>query len=525
MKDSLDITIAFFNFANDKNNYYHMLDKYGLEKTWDQILSWLKKYPLDDFNNKIVQLDDIGKLYESGLAHLNKIQKRDAGKYYTPMDVSKTMAHFFVENYNGGPIADVGCGCGNLITTVFDEIINVYSQTELKKIIDNRQIYLYDLDKLAIKICIARLEKKFGISLNEKVNIINDDFLLKRNTLADDINVISNPPYHVIKKNLIDVKWDDLPAFYEVRNLYVAFFEKIIKKAKMAVIVSPQSFIAGKKFSLFRKKLQSNYNGEIFSFDNVPGTLFDGKKEGIFNSNFSNAIRAAITVIRRNDDKKLGFRLTHLIRFKSTQRESILNVNFLKSKLGKRYQDLFVPLKSFVELEEFAHNIIDRPHIKLSDLIENDKTMQDDSLAIWVSNSARYFTVASSTELNRSGKYKIYAKNRKYFVLLYALFNSSYCYMWWRFLDGGILIPKWLIYEIPIPLELINLNGTEKILSDKVSEIIMQEGNFKHYKNNANKLQESIKFPNKVKEELNKVLFPKIDFSLLHNNMEAIHEE
>jgi hypothetical protein len=53
----------------------------------------------------------------------------------------------------------------------------------------------------------------------------------------------------------------------------------------------------------------------------------------------------------------------------------------------------------------------------------------------------------------------------------------------------------------------------------------MQEGNFKHYKNNANKLQESIKFPSKVKEELNKVLFPKIDFSLLHNNMEAIHEE
>ena len=50
----------------------------------------------------------------------------------------------------------------------------------------------------------------------------------------------------------------------------------------------------------------NQYNGEIYSFDNVPGNIFCGRKHGIFNTNTSNSVRAAITVVRKDNSNGLN---------------------------------------------------------------------------------------------------------------------------------------------------------------------------------------------------------------------------
>ena len=66
---------------NTIQDYHDSLDEIGLKKTWDIILN-------DIFPNDFFSEDRLGGLYEDGLAHSNKIEKKAMGKYYTPIDVA-----------------------------------------------------------------------------------------------------------------------------------------------------------------------------------------------------------------------------------------------------------------------------------------------------------------------------------------------------------------------------------------------------------------------------------------------------
>jgi type I restriction-modification system DNA methylase subunit len=54
-----------------------------------------------------------------GLAEENKIEKKNAGKYYTPDDVAIIMAQYLLE-LPGDNICDLCCGTGNLIFAVLN---------------------------------------------------------------------------------------------------------------------------------------------------------------------------------------------------------------------------------------------------------------------------------------------------------------------------------------------------------------------------------------------------------------------
>lgn len=90
--------------------------------------------------------------------------------------------------------------------------------------------------------------------------------------------------------------------------------------------------------------------------------------------------------------------------------------------------------------------------------------------------------------------------------------------MWYRFFDGGILLPKSLLKKIPVPR---NLQFDENKLSDLVSKIIATEENCKSYKKNGGAIQEVVKFPESTRNSLNEFLFGEIDFSPLHRNYEV----
>ena len=490
-----------FHFSYEK--YIAQIEQRGLHNVWRELCDFLTSNGIQKFSEQIVDFYEIGRLYEVGLAYENKFSKKQCGKYYTPRDVSVLMARLLCKNKNLSAIADVGCGCGNLIIAVLEE----FEKTGALKSVLQNGIYLFDNDKTALEICSARIRARFGIE-EKCIHHIYGDFLAMEE-FPKNISVISNPPY--VSNCRVDSGEADVAR---AADLYIAFFSKICDFAQNITIVTPQSFIVGQKFSMFRKKLYENFYGDIFSFDNVPCPLFNGKKEGVFNTNNANGVRASISNLhRKNENSPQGFRLSHLIRFKSEQRGKVIDENFLESTLGEIRQDLSRPVKAFKSLEKFAFGILEN-HFNLEDLLSDS----ENEFSICVATSARYFISASKLRQKRSGFFELFAKDKESFDLLYALLNSSYCYMWYRFFDGGILLSKSLLKKIPVPK---HLQFDKARLADLVAGIIATEENCKSYKKNGGAMQEVVKFPESTRNALNAFLFGDIDFSPLHRNYEA----
>ena len=505
---------AGFMHAFDEKNYFLMIDKIGLEKTWNAILMQLSILGKTEFEKNVFVLYDSGLLYEMGLAHVNKVGKRLAGKYYTPKDVSSLMSDLFLEKYDGGPIADVACGCGNLIIELLSKL-KKNSPLLFGKLVREKSIYLYDNDFLSLQICLARIVASFGNDVGNGCKLFNDDFLSKKTILPQGINVISNPPYHRI--TTFDRDWELTESFFEAKDLYIGFFEKIMRFCHFATIITPQSFLVGNCYSRFRQELGSTCKGEVYVFDNVPTSIFSGKKQGVFNSNTSNSVRAAITsfVI----DGQTGFRISHMLRFKSKERSKVISASYLKDTLGVHVQNLSRPLKCFNgNLEAFFYGILSDHYYPFSRLLhEKSYVSKDDSLSIRVSNSARYFIAASKRKTERKGYFDLNFVNHSSFIIGYALLNSSYCYAWYRAMDGGILLPKSLLKAIPVPEKIVSDSELENI----VNEMIEAENKFRRYKKNGGSEQETIKFPNYYRNRLNALLFPGTDFEVVHSNSET----
>lgn len=479
--------------------YKTLIDKYGFEKTWNSICKKLKTLDHQEFSEKIFNFEELGKLYEIGLAYTNKISKKEMGKYYTPKDVCQLMSQMLFETDDEKVIADTGCGTGNLILEALNWTENI------------EKVYIYDLDKIALNVCEARIKSKFGNRF--KVVKKFGDFISDEIKLPKNAKIIANPPYSKIKVS--DDFKEKHPAYYQSKDLYVGFMEKILKSASKAVIITPQSFLVGNKFSLIRKQMAGEFEGEIYSFDNVPASVFNGKKEGIFNTNTSNSVRASITYLRKADNLT-GFRLTHLIRFKEEERSEVIKLAYLKEQLGCVKQDLKTPLKCFKELENFVYQVINSSTKTISSLLSEEPT----EFKLRINNSARYFTVGTKMKLSRDGYYDVYARNEQSFITLYALLNSSYCYMFWRMFDGGILYPKSVLLKTPLP----SIEITEE-LKNTVQTMINKEQEFTVYKMNAGKPQESVKFPTQYRNALNSLLFGNnLPFDLIHQNNETLSE-
>ena len=122
--------------------------------------------------------------------------------------------------------------------------------------------------------------------------------------------------------------------------------DKIFKQSESTVIITPYSFISGNKFYSLRQNMCKYGNGFIVNFDNVPGNIFCGRKHGIFNTNTANSVRAAITLLKKSDDKK-GFKITPMIRFKNEERNKLLKCKVLEKVLPNEYQIIDEKNKEF----------------------------------------------------------------------------------------------------------------------------------------------------------------------------------
>lgn len=476
------------------DTYKKDIKKYGLKNLWDYLL---EKLLIEQIDNSLFNYENFGELYEIGLEELEKKKKQKEGKYYTPKDVSAVMAEWLFKN-SGENVCDIGCGTGNLILAYFDYI--GYEKT--RELILGNHVYLYDSDKLATKICQYTIGLKYGRDLMEHLNIVTSDFLNESTTLPENCKIICNPPYYKIEK--IKNTWQNTNIIQDTKEYYSAFMEKIIDNSQSSVIISPYSFIGGEKFFSLRKKL-NEHNGFIVAFDNVPGNIFLGKKHGVFNTNSSNSVRAAITVVE-NKENKNGFKVSPLIRFKTEERKRLINCLTLESLLNPNYQTITEEnkkyYKCFKELDSIYNKWIIKSNKKLKDLISTKKT----KYMLCIPKTCRYFTTGSSLDLNRDGKYNLYFKNELEFNYAYCLINSSFAYWYWRIYDGGITYPLNLLLDCPIFVDEEN-KKQQKELEKIVTEMISCEKDYFVYKKNAQKVQENIKFPEKYRDRINRIMF------------------
>lgn len=490
-------------------NYLSDIDKKGLKKTWHSILS---KTLANNFNSNLFNIDNYGELYEIGLEHENKISKKEMGKYYTPKDVALLMSKW-LEPLEGQNVCDVGCGTGNLILAYLELIGKEKAYT----LINEGNLYLYDMDEIALEICKYTIAIKYGKELLNKINAKHCDFLSKKVILPKNSKVISNPPYYKILN--IGEDWDITKVVEDSKELYSCFIEKIIKQSEKSVIITPYSFIGSGKFYSLRQ-VMNNYNGFVVSFDNVPGNIFNGRKHGIFNSNKGNSVRAAITVVENKENEK-GFRFSPLIRFKTYERKKMLENKYLEGLINDRNQIIDSKRKSYYKC-----------HIELIDVLDKWEGMSDqkmgniistrDGYEIYVPTTCRYFTVGSKRDLNRDGKRVVRVTDKEKYNYVYCMLNSTFAYWYWRLYDGGINCPLTIINSIPVFYNKLTPKQKEEI-NYIAEEMQKNESKYLTYKMNAGKKQENIKFPVEYRNRINKLFLDALGINESVNIFNKIH--
>lgn len=469
-------------------DYARDVEKLGLDNVWKTICAFAEKF--GEVKSGLLNVDHFGELYEIGLSIQNKDSKKSNGQYFTPADVADVMAEWF-NALSAENICDVGCGTGSLILSCLN---SMEKQKALSLLLDGK-IFLYDSDMTALKICRASITVKYGKEAAKNARLICGDFLDARVRLPENCKVISNPPYAKISK--ISDLWERTDVLVQSGELYAAFAEKIFRQSKRSVIITPYSFIGGDKFYLLRRVL-NDLNGFIVSFDNVPGNIFNGKKHGVFNTNTSNSVRAAITVVQ-NEEGKRGFKLSPLIRFKNCERERLLKCDTLSSFINDAYQVVDYDNKTYYKCAKSLGNLFYEWRKQSSAQLGN-LLCATGQYALYMPNTCRYFTVASVTPLERSGQIELRFDDEDALCFVYCLLNSSFAYWHWRLYDGGITYPKGLLLKMPVFFDKLTFEDRDffKIIAHQMTAT---QHKFLVTKNNIG-TQENIKFPRRYRDAI-----------------------
>lgn len=493
-------------------DYIKDVETHGLEDTWNKIC----QFALDQNGSlpSFLDIKNFGELYEIGLAIQDKILKKKSGQYYTPDDVASVMSEW-LEKSKGTAVCDVACGTGKLILTYLDLI----GFEKARELISSGNLYLFDFDNVALKICRTTIAVKYGLDIAESINDVYCDFLDKEISLPEHCKVISNPPYAHIDN--IQIYWEQSEVLLNTRELYSAFMEKIFRQAESAVVITPFSFISGTKFYSLREEMCRLGNGFVVSFDNVPGNIFCGRKHGIFNTNTANSVRAAITVFEHSDEH-FGFRVSPLIRFKNEERAELLTCSVLEKTLPDTYQIVNRTNTMFGKVDKRLSDIFDVWLRKSAFTTGDFISYRTSAHVIDMPNTCRYFTTASARKLNRTGSITLNIQGEDQYHFLYCMINSSFAYWWWRIYDGGITYPIKLLNNMPVPFNLLN-DIDKDFFNNMAKRLMEEEDSFIVTKLNAGTHQENIKFPEKYRIEINKRILSILGFTYSGDIFNPIH--
>ena len=304
-----------------------------------------------------------------------------------------------------------------------------------------------DIDLLSLKTCRFLFSKFFNKNYYELNNFYNINFLSEQELNYDYI--IMNPPY--IK--LTGMKED----------LYISFMKKACC-AKGFVSITPQTFTnsSNKASKELREKISNFRKIKIYNFDNVPDMIFNGKKKGIFNTNTSNSVRAAITVCNNSEDKK---EITPLLRWKTEERKNMFE------RKNEFLSELTVKNNIFLKLYPNTKEYLNFGNAPLKSILSKNKT----EFKLTIPSTPRYYITASIKELSRGSKHEIYFNSKEDMLKCYLILNSSYSYWWWRINDGCITLTKTVLENLPIKNIEINEELISKLLLEEETNLVVKK--------------------------------------------------
>lgn len=443
-------------------------------------------------------LNNVSEMYEYGLAYNDKNNKKSLGKYYTPSDTGRFMAQQLIssidsDDYLRYEYFEPCVGVGDLLFELLDELSK--RNIDMKDMIGNH-LHISDIDKTALMIANERIKFRYGIYPASSENI---DFILNGENIGIHDVVIMNPPYgRTTQYSKCGLKTEHIHDFYPM------FIEKI-SGAAYSVSVVPQSFIGAESYSDLRDVLSQKAGGVIYSYDNVPASLFNGRKHGVFNTNTVNSTRAAI-IVASSFKANQGYVVSPLIRWKSTERDKIFNASIKSIKGKTRYECGSKPwAKLPSSLDPLFDTFNDIPTI-------GDISSKNGKFTLTVPASIRYYISATYRNLNRASKHVLHFDTEEMREIAYIILNSNLSYAFWRAYDGGITLTSSLLNKIPVPI--IDKNGQliDKTISDaihtQVETLHEQENSYISIKINAGKPNENVKFPDSILKRNTEIILP-----------------
>lgn len=449
----------------------------------DDLIEMLGVEPFEAGCNPLAGLTigEVGVCYEALIAKTDSTARKAAGQYFTPDDAAHFMAKQS-EAFPEGVWMDPCCGVGNLSW----HLASV--QADSGAFVRGRLV-LVDIDQTALLSAVALIGADFldegdRNGLHElRDRAVQRDFLAQTPLPSHDY-VVVNPPY---------ARTQMKPKFKTAatRELFAYFMERIVDSSSGFIAVTPASYLSAPKFKILREVINAkSTGGRVFVFDNVPDTLFRGYKFGSTNTSSTNFVRAAISVCSPTDTT---WQVTPIIRWRSASRPRLFSrASALLAPRQEGPDEEWVKLPA--ELEKVWRTLSDEP-TTLKDLLARHETPH----FLTVGLTPRYYISAAYRDLDRGSKAVLYFKTAEDRDRAAVVLNSSVPYMWWRGLDGGVTLPKRVLFGTPIP----DLDTKDSAITALVRELQETEEDAITTKLNAGLVNENVKRPRDLVERLN----------------------
>jgi hypothetical protein len=428
-------------------------------------------------------------IVEDEIIFSNNIERRNAGRIYTPFDVTNhicqntlsplVQALTVKEELFKLRILDPAVGSGAFLVQAFRVLVNLASErgwvldaSEKQRLIEE-VLHGIDIDEFAANTSMLVLwieAKGDAVKLAPSISV-GDTLVLGPQPIHSKWEkmfgitmnrsgydaVIGNPPY-------VQVKPDDYPEFTlsNARNLYALFVElglSITNKSGIFSMIVPQSLMVSKNGSEVRKHLlKLDGRIEFQVFDSVPDFLFDqGKIEKNTNTNINQ--RTVIVTVDLGRPK--GVNTSSLLRWRRGERNELFNnLKLVEIDLSDVTNDRIPMLYDSKGL-----NLLKSLRSITSKIEDYDS---DDGIDLYLTKAVRYFITALPTSLGRKNSMKI-SVPADIFPVIHVLLNSNVFYWWWRVFGNGFQIDSGdvgLFPLIPIPLEVAKELSLELISAE-----------------------------------------------------------
>ena len=452
----------------------------------DAISTMLGADPFEDGHNPLdgLTIGEVGVCYEALMAMTDSTNRKAAGQYFTPDDAARFMAQRS-EAFPEGTWMDPCCGVGNLSWHLAD--VQEDPATFVRDL-----LVLVDIDKTALLSAVALIGADHLAQGDvEGLHALRDrakvrDFLGSAALPAHDY-VIVNPPYaRAVPKPGLKTQ--------ATREYFAYFLERVANQSKGFIAVTPASYLSAPKFRVLRRLLEDETRGgRVFVFDNVPDTLFRGYKFGSSNTSNTNFVRAAITVCSPADTQ---WQVTPIIRWRSANRPRIFGLApelLAPRQIGPAGEWVKLP----AGLEDVWQHLSTAPRV-LKDLLVSHETPH----SLTVGLTPRYYISASYQDLERGSKATLYFSTEEDRDRAAVILNSSVPYMWWRGLDGGVTLPRRVLYGTPIP----EFTADETVIADLTRELRETEADSITTKLNAGLVNQNVKRAKDLVARLNEAV-------------------